>query len=96
MLFNKFKTKQQSFIELQAQSLNMPITYLTNLYQGKSCPKYGTDEPLHIRKVRGGQYVVFNISERYRGEKISEGRKKTKANHNAADDAIDENDKVQN
>ena len=60
---------------------------------GKSCPKYGTTELLHARKVRGGKIVVFNISEKYRGEKISEGRKKIKAQKLSADAVADEKDK---
>lgn len=49
---------------------------LSKMSLGKKCPKYGMKEPLHIRKVRGGKLVVFNISEKYRSEKISIGRKK--------------------
>ena len=79
MIFKSNKSKIDEVIELQAKKLNIDVQKLTELYQGKSCPKYGTSEPLHARKVRGGKIVVFNISEKYRGEKISEGRKKIKA-----------------
>jgi hypothetical protein len=48
---------------------------LKKLADGKKCPRYGTKEMLHIRKVRGNKLVVFNISEKHRGEKISIGRK---------------------
>lgn len=79
MIFKSTKSKIDELIEQQAKKLNINIQKLKELYQGKSCPKYGTSEPLHARKVRGGELVVFNISEKYRGEKISEGRKKIKA-----------------
>lgn len=64
----------------QAKKLGISFDELKALYNGKSCAKYGTKELLHARKVRGGKIVVFNISEKYRGEKISEGRKKLKSN----------------
>lgn len=77
-----FKSKPKSNLEdqmkEQAQKLGLSIEELKKLYQGKSCPKYGTNEILHARKVRGGKLVVFNISEKFRGEKISSGRKKEK------------------
>ncbi len=60
----------------QAKKLGLSLDELKALYNGKSCAKYGTKELLHARKVRGGKIVVFNISEKFRGEKISEGRKK--------------------
>jgi hypothetical protein len=60
----------------QAKKLGLSLDELKALYSGKSCAKYGTKELLHARKVRGGKIVVFNISEKFRGEKISEGRKK--------------------
>jgi hypothetical protein len=77
----------------QAKRLGLSVTDLKNLGVGKSCPKYGTTELLHARKVRGGKTVVFNISEKYRGEKISEGRKKIKASTANADTASNDNDK---
>ncbi len=77
MIFNKEKKTQiNEIIEQQSTTLNIDLKILTDLYHGKACPKYGLSEPLHVRKVRGGKLVVFNISEKYRGEKISEGRKK--------------------
>jgi len=59
----------------QAKRLGVSVDELKKLAEGKSCPKYGITELLHARRVRGGKLVVFNISERHRGEKISEGRK---------------------
>jgi len=59
-----------------AKRHGITLAELKKLAVGKKCPKYGTKELLHVRKARGGKLVVFNISERYRGEKISEGRKK--------------------
>lgn len=59
----------------QAKRLGVSVDELTKLSEGKKCPKYGNTELLHARRVRGGKLVVFNISERHRGEKISEGRK---------------------
>lgn len=77
----------------QATRLGLSVTDLKSLGAGKSCPKYGTAELLHARRVRGGKLVVFNISEKYRGEKISEGRKKIKATKVATDAASNEIDK---
>ena len=65
-------------LKQQADKLGLKVEDLKKLAEGKSCPKYGTKEILHTRKVRGGTLVVFNISEKYRGEKISTGRKKNK------------------
>ncbi len=59
-----------------AKRYSITLAELKKLAVGKKCPKYGTKELLHVRKARGGKLVVVNISERYRGEKISEGRKK--------------------
>ncbi len=59
-----------------AKKHGISTSELRKLAEGKKCPKYGIKELLHIRKVRGGKLVVFNISDKYRGEKISEGRKK--------------------
>lgn len=86
-------TSMDQQISDQAKRLGLSATDLKRLAAGKSCPKYGTAELLHARRVRGGQIVVFNISERYRGEKISEGRKKIKAQKMAADTLANENDK---
>jgi hypothetical protein len=58
-----------------AKKHEITLAELKKLAEGKSCPKYGTKELLHVRKVRGNKLVVFNISEKYRGEKISLGRK---------------------
>ena len=82
-IFNKTEDKQRSLdlnnqLTKQAKRLNFSVDDLKALAIGKSCPKYGNAELLHARKVRGGKVVVFNISDRYRGEKISEGRKKIK------------------
>lgn len=93
-MFKNARSKLDEIIELHAQTLNIDLQALKQLYQGKTCPKYGISEPLHARKVRGGKLVVFNISEKYRGEKISEGRKKTKALKAAADAPNNENDKT--
>ena len=82
-----------SLLSIQAQKLGISKKELIELGKGKSCPKYGTSDILHARRVRGGKIVVFNISEKYRGEKISEGRKKIKATKGSADGAVDEIDK---
>ena len=74
----KKKTMLDDQIKEQASKLGISIDELKRLYQGKTCPKYGNAEVLHARKVRGGKLVVFNISEKFRGEKISQGRKKIK------------------
>lgn len=99
-VFNKKKSESQkavgdfdSQIAEQAKRLGLSAVDLKTLGAGKSCPKCGTAELLHARKVRGGKIVVFNISERYRGEKISEGRKKIKAQKTAADTVPNEDDK---
>lgn len=78
----------------QATRLGLSVTELMGLGAGKSCPKYGTAELLHARRVRGGKIVVFNISEKYRGEKISEGRKKIKATKATTDATCEELAKV--
>jgi hypothetical protein len=80
-------------ISEQASKLGISVTELISLGAGKQCPKYGTSELLHARRVRGGKIVVFNISEKHRGEKISEGRKKIKAQKVSADTANNENNK---
>jgi hypothetical protein len=77
----------------QAKRLGLSEAELKGLSMGKACPKYGTAELLHARRVRGGKLVVFNISEKYRGEKISEGRKKIKASKASTDTAGNEVDK---
>lgn len=78
-----FKNKPKSNLDdeqrEQAKKLGLSIEELKKLTVGKTCPKYGNSELLHARKVRGGKIVVFNISEKFRGEKISLGRKKDKA-----------------
>lgn len=74
-----FKFKNESDIDrqlhAQANKLNISVKELKNMYAGKSCPKYGSAEILHVRKVRGGKTIVFNISEKFRGEKISATKK---------------------
>jgi len=60
----------------QAKRHEISLIDLKKLYEGKKCPKYGIKEILHVRKTRGGKLTVFNISEKFRGEKISVGRKK--------------------
>jgi hypothetical protein len=98
-LFNKKNDSSIANLDIatqlaeQAKRLGLTAAELKNLGVGKSCPKYGTSELLHARRVRGGRIVVFNISERYRGEKISEGRKKIKAHKATADATPNENDK---
>lgn len=87
------QTTLEGLLNQQAKHLGISIDELKTLGVGKSCPKYGTAELLHARKVRGGKIVVFNISERYRGEKISEGRKKIKVQKADADAGINEIDK---
>ncbi|MBK8202845.1 MAG: hypothetical protein IPK68_11165 [Bdellovibrionales bacterium] len=77
----------------QANRLGLSVTDLKSLGTGKSCPKYGTKELLHARRVKGGKIAVFNISEKYRGEKISDGRKKIKAAKVATDAVSNETDK---
>ena len=62
----------------QAKRLGIPVDELKKLAVGKKCPKYGTAELLHARKNRAGKIMVFNISEKFRGEKISVGRKALK------------------
>lgn len=76
-----FKKKSNLDDQIKVQSLKIGLTFdeLKKLYQGKSCPKYGVNELLHVRKARGGKIVVFNISEKFRGEKISDGRRKLKS-----------------
>lgn len=59
----------------QAKAHGISFEELKKMYEGKECPKYGTSELLHVRKVKGGKLVVFNISDKFRSEKISEGRK---------------------
>lgn len=76
---NKPKSNLEELQKEQAKKLGLSYDELKKLSEGKACPKYGINELLHARKVRGGKIVVFNISEKYRGEKISEGRKKEKA-----------------
>jgi len=98
-IFNKKTDEVQNGLDLndqlteQAKRLGLSVSELKTLGNGKKCPKYGTSELLHARKVRGGKIVVFNISEKYRGEKISEGRKKLKAKKTSTDVAVDDNDK---
>lgn len=79
----------EDFKRDQAKKFGLSIKELNQLYEGKSCPKYGTKELLHIRKVRGGKLVVFNISEKHRGEKISIGRRKLKDQKNNSLDSSD-------
>lgn len=75
---NKPKSNLDDELREQAKKLGLSLDELKKLSVGKSCPKYGNSELLHARKVRGGKIVVFNISEKHRGEKISLGRKKDK------------------
>lgn len=75
---NKLKLSIEEEQKEQAKKLGLSLDELKKLCVGKSCPKYGTNELLHARKVRGGKITVFNISEKFRGEKISLGRKKDK------------------
>lgn len=86
MIFAKSKENVnlglQSKIKAQADKLGITDEELIALGKGKSCPKYGNAELLHTRKVKGGKIVVFNISEKFRGEKISIGRKKLKRGSN--------------
>ena len=74
----KTKIDLASQLAEQAKRLGVSVDELKKLGVGKSCPKYGTAELLHARRVRGGKLVVFNISEKHRGEKISIGRKALK------------------
>jgi hypothetical protein len=77
-IFKQKETNQMSLEEQMkevAKKHGITFAELKKLSEGKKCPKYGNKELLHVRKVRGGKLVVFNISERFRGEKISEGRK---------------------
>lgn len=74
----KKKPNLDDQIKEQSQKIGLSFNELKKLYEGKSCPKYGVTELLHARKARGGKIVVFNISEKFRGEKISQGRKKLK------------------
>lgn len=90
---NPVATSLDQQVSDQATRLGLSVNDLKSLGVGKSCPKYGTAELLHARRVRGGKLVVFNISEKYRGEKISEGRKKIKASKASADTTSNENDK---
>ncbi len=75
---NKLKSNLEDEQKEQAKKLGLSMDELKKLSVGKTCPKYGNSELLHARKVRGGKIVVFNISEKFRGEKISLGRKKDK------------------
>lgn len=93
MIF-KNKSANNAILDAQAQRLGISTTELIELGKGKSCPKYGTAEVLHARRARGGKIVVFNISEKYRGEKISEGRKKNKVSMGSTDAASDETDNI--
>lgn len=68
----------------QAKKLGISVDELKKLAVGKKCPKYGTSEILHARKNRAGAIMVFNISDRLRGEKISTGRKLLKAKRSAS------------
>lgn len=86
---NPGATSLDQQISDQAKRLGLSVDELKSLGAGKSCPKYGTAELLHARRVRGGKLVVFNISEKYRGEKISVGRKKIKATKGSADAPTD-------
>ena len=79
----KTKIDLASQLAEQAKRLGVSVDELKKLAVGKSCPKYGTAELLHSRRVRGGKLVVFNISEKYRGEKISNGRKALKDKNQA-------------
>gem|GEM_PF-1691363 len=80
MIFSKSKENLneslQNKLKAQAEKLNLKLEELIALGKDKSCPKYGKEELLHARKVKGGKIVVFNISEKFRGEKISLGRSK--------------------
>lgn len=76
------KSKKPMTLEDQMKAAatkhGVTLSELKKLAEGKECPKYGTKEMLHIRRVRGNKLTVFNISEKYRGEKISIGRKSLK------------------
>lgn len=73
---NKTKVPLADQLAAQAKKLGISVDELKKLGLGKSCPKYGTSELLHARRGRGGQIMVFNISDRLRGEKISATRSK--------------------
>ena len=73
----------------QAKRHNLSVSELNKMYEGKKCPKYGIKELLHMRKVKGGKLVVFNISEKHRGEKISIGRKNITHKKNKESESAD-------
>ena len=74
----KQKSELDEQLSQQAQKLGISVEELKKLYVGKTCPKYGNKEILHVRKNRKGILMAFNISEKFRGEKISTKRKKAK------------------
>lgn len=62
----------------QAEKYGVTLAELEQLAQGKECSTY-PGETLHVRRVRGGKLVVFNVSERARGEAISATKQERKA-----------------
>ncbi|MDC1174502.1 hypothetical protein OAT67_03875 [Bacteriovoracaceae bacterium] len=84
----KEKTLEEQLKEV-AKKHGITLAELKQLSEGKMCPKYGTKEQLHVRKVKGGKLMVFNISEKYRGEKISIGRKNIKHQKNKSSDSVE-------
>jgi len=62
----------------QATKYGVTLAELQKLAEGKDCATY-PGSTLHVRKVRGGKVVVFNISEKARGEAISATKAAKKA-----------------
>lgn len=62
----------------QADKQGVKLAELQALAKDKECATY-PGETLHVRKVRGGKVVVFNISEKARGEAISATKQARKA-----------------
>jgi len=65
--------------QTQADKFGLTLEDLQKLAEGKSCPVYGVNELLHVRKTRGGKVTVFNTSEKARSEKISKTKQANKA-----------------
>jgi len=67
----------------QADHVGISLEELNKLAEGKSCKEGGSGR-LHVRRTRGGNVTVFNISESARSAKISATKQAKKAAKEAA------------
>lgn len=70
----------------QADKYGISLAELEKLAEGKECSIY-PGETLHVRRTKGGNITVFNISNKARGEQISKTKQEKAAAKKAAESA---------